>query len=621
MSIIETNLRLLRVGHPELAQRLEALAPDGSVTAFASKSGHPVARARDETGGEVLLASEYDPIVEAERFMAAQKLDEREAYAILGFGMGYHLLEILNHLGKDHYFLVVEKDPQVMRMAIEQVDFTPLFDSGRFVFFCGDDRIELSAWFTRFLDHTFVEDITVVRHTASMRLYPSFYPNVMRELETAANRRIVDLATSISWSKKFQGNILANALNVSRAGGVGPLAGKLAGVPAILVAAGPSLDKNVELLSAAKGKAILICVGTVFKKLLATGARPDVVVSMDPSDRSQVYFEDTGALDDVVLVADPEVYPPILDEFSGGKLIIDVHTPATEWLKRWVGEKGLMVKGRTVAHTAFFFARHLGCDPIAFVGLDLALSGDHVHASGCNEGWGEGIKPEPDSPDYIWIDGADGAKVPTMRNFLNFLTIFETEVAATAAQCIDATEGGALKRGMDRMPLQEVLSTYCGQEHDVASVLRAGLQSNTSTDLPGLHAEVRRVHKQAQNVEQISQQGLKLISKVLDHMKARGYDETTLRPLFTKINDLHHRAHKEETAMTLLQRHLVNTRIFFQSRKVKQIEEMEMGQERMTLELSRSKRLLGDLVEAAGFLTEELAKLDRRMGDELSVQK
>lgn len=52
-------------------------------------------------------------------------------------------------------------------------------------------------------------------------------------------------------------------------------------VPAIIVAAGPSLQKNVDLLKKAKGKAITIVVDSAINTVMAHGVMPDFVITVD----------------------------------------------------------------------------------------------------------------------------------------------------------------------------------------------------------------------------------------------------------------------------------------------------------------------------------------------------
>ena len=52
-------------------------------------------------------------------------------------------------------------------------------------------------------------------------------------------------------------------------------------ISAIVIAAGPSLNKNIKELKRAKGKAFLIAVDTAVKRLLKEGIVPDMYATLD----------------------------------------------------------------------------------------------------------------------------------------------------------------------------------------------------------------------------------------------------------------------------------------------------------------------------------------------------
>lgn len=63
-------------------------------------------------------------------------------------------------------------------------------------------------------------------------------------------------------------------------------------VPAIIVGAGPSLDKNIEDLKLAKGKALLIACDTALKPLISHGILPDLFVVVDPKKPMELFERD-----------------------------------------------------------------------------------------------------------------------------------------------------------------------------------------------------------------------------------------------------------------------------------------------------------------------------------------
>lgn len=57
------------------------------------------------------------------------------------------------------------------------------------------------------------------------------------------------------------------------------------------MAAGPSLDDNLEFLRENQGKKTIIAVGTVFRKLLENKIVPDMAAVLDPQERTYKQIE------------------------------------------------------------------------------------------------------------------------------------------------------------------------------------------------------------------------------------------------------------------------------------------------------------------------------------------
>ncbi|MDE6608267.1 MAG: DUF115 domain-containing protein, partial [Lachnospiraceae bacterium] len=75
------------------------------------------------------------------------------------------------------------------------------------------------------------------------------------------------------------------------------LLGEIRGKKVIVVAAGPSLDKNVHLLKRENRDFLIIAVGTVFGKLVRMGISPDYVAFMDAQERTFRQMEEILPLD------------------------------------------------------------------------------------------------------------------------------------------------------------------------------------------------------------------------------------------------------------------------------------------------------------------------------------
>src|SRR6185436_6716403 len=93
------------------------------------------------------------------------------------------------------------------------------------------------------------------------------------EARAVARRVIAGVRANEEARREFAGRYLLNTLNnlpaISSEGDAAGLFGAFAGVPAIVIGAGPSLDRNVEHLRTLQERGLLIAVDTAVRPLLA----------------------------------------------------------------------------------------------------------------------------------------------------------------------------------------------------------------------------------------------------------------------------------------------------------------------------------------------------------------
>ncbi|TLY19493.1 MAG: DUF115 domain-containing protein, partial [Nitrospirae bacterium] len=168
---------------------------------------------------------------------------------------------------------------------------------------------------------------------------------------------------------------------VVESAGVKHLEGLFAGRPAILVAAGPSLEKNVHLLRELEGRAVIIAVDTALRLLLPLGIKPDIVTTIDFNPLNFEKFSNVPIDSEISLVYHPGGYHESIRAFQGPKFTYS-HVPIriVSWLMEYVEDKGHLPPGTTVAHLSFHLACLLGCDPIVMIGQDLAFPAEKIHA-------------------------------------------------------------------------------------------------------------------------------------------------------------------------------------------------------------------------------------------------
>jgi hypothetical protein len=238
---------------------------------------------------------------------------------------------------------------------------------------------------------------------------------------------------------------------------------KYKGSPAIIVGAGPSLDKNIDCLDQAKGKALIFTVDAAMHKLVEKKIIPDVVSSIERIELSTKFYEKGEIPNDVIYVGPNVILGSILDKFK--RIIFTGRTGDALFNKfnENLGFSNLSV-GLNVSHVLISFARFLGCYPVIFMGLDLAYTGGKTHTDGFSNFFEKEVM-DLYKNNTVFVKGINGEMLETSENFMYTKSWIESLIAKDREGLfINATEGGANINGALNLKLSDVVSTYCADE-------------------------------------------------------------------------------------------------------------------------------------------------------------
>lgn len=514
------NMVALWEGHPKLAMLIDSVPEERLPPLVATRDGNWTVRvpvvgadggeAAGGTGGTggVLLHSAYRPIEEAARWVdAAGGLAEKYVVIVSGFALGYHVRALWEKLGDEALLIVAEPNVPLLAQALRLADYSDIFRSRCFFLFTTLDRGDLVERLEP-RAALMLSGTQLLQHDPSMRVQSGFH--------NAFGKLVTDFVyyTRTSYYTLMLNNVttcrnIANNLGrYVTTPALDALHNSYTGVPAILVAAGPSLAKNVQLLKEVrdgKRRAVIIAVQTMLKPLLALGIEPDFVTSLDYNPISTQFFENlgqAGSTGRVHLVAEAKANWQVLDVFtrqggeggvesegkndSGGEVALSEGTmslAANEFADKLLrdAEAGLAAvrmgvkAGATVAHLSFYLAEFLGCDPIILVGQDLGFVNGLYYKPGTaiHETWAAELGRFNTLETKEWerisrskallrkIPDIHGQPMYTEEQFFVYLQQFERDFAASRCRVIDATEGGARKQHVTLRTLREALDEFC----------------------------------------------------------------------------------------------------------------------------------------------------------------
>src|SRR4051812_27567794 len=535
------NLAALWAIDPKLAAAIEATESIPSYLTTDSKSGERTLALPTPDGRQIQLHSRYRPIDEAKTWVDPLPLEDRVAFYVHGFALGYHVEQLFERAGDESILCVFEPDLVLLRTAMEQRDFSKLIESGRVLFFCEEDKADL---FGRLMPHSasIAMGFEPLVHVPSLQLRPQFHEQVKIWIEEFLAYSKTTLATLVVNGRRTAENIAHNLPWYVASPSLSRLKDHYTGKPAIIVSAGPSLRKNKHLLTDAVGKSVIIAVQTTLQPLLEIGVEPQFVTSLDYHDICTRFFEKLPKTLKTELVAEAKATNAIFN-LNPGPLSLLGNDFADGLIAEMKPQKARLTSGATVAHLAFYLAEHLGCDPIIFVGQDLGFSDGLCYAPGTSyedvgrpeqgrfctvemKQWEQIVRDRHilrRIPDY------QGRPTYTEERLFTYLQHFERDFAKTKSRVIDATEGGVLKRGAATMTLVDAINQFCMECFDTSPPKhpgRAGLPLREASEC----LSTRR--NEAKEIERICSATLPLLEQVRDHMS----DQNRVNQLISQID-------------------------------------------------------------------------------------
>ena len=151
--------------------------------------------------------------------------------------------------------------------------------------------------------------------------------------------------------------------------------GALAGVPALVCGAGPSLDVSARALVRAAHEGVVLAADSSLKALSKLGVQADFAVSVDVAKVPSKCLPETLAPGRVVLSA---TSPP---QWSGAvaaarRFYLSSSQLTLDWLAAQGVSRTEVAVCENCGATAIELARFLGCSPICLFGMDLAFNSE-----------------------------------------------------------------------------------------------------------------------------------------------------------------------------------------------------------------------------------------------------
>lgn len=352
------------------AEMLEDLRPPPEWSVEPSSAGEPTASLASK-----LLHSRRDPLREAAKVTAAFA-GSNTLVVFYGFGLGYAVERLILEC-LDCVAAVIEPEAALLRAALEARDLNELLRSERVHFLVGEAPDTLAM-----LLRTYES-----RSTETIRLRPlverhqSYFDSVDAVQQQFSARRTINANTLRRFGAVWVRNLARNLSLLRNAAGVSLLHHRFRAIPALVLAAGPSLDLVLPRIQKLRQRTVLVAVDTAAAALAATGIEPDILVVVDPQWWNTRHL-DRLTFKRTIVVSESSTHPRVFRLLGGIVLFAASLFPLGRFLEQSTRVAGTLGAGGSVATSAWDLARLLGCSPVYCAGLDLGFPAKRTHYHG-----------------------------------------------------------------------------------------------------------------------------------------------------------------------------------------------------------------------------------------------
>jgi hypothetical protein len=559
-ALLQRNLNALARRQPDVAQAIAAAPPRADVVFVPATRDEAVTAELDGRG----LASRRKPLDEGDRFARAVNLEDHGGIVLMGMGVGHHASALATRCAKVSALVVFEPDLGLLRAVLERVDHSAWLgeDHVRLVV-DADDEPALQRTL-RGLEAMLSVGVELVDHAPSAGRLGTAAGRFGQAVARAVAAMRMHVITTMVQSDVTVRNELMNLGEYVRWPGITELENAAAGRSAIVVAAGPSLERTIGALKTPglRERCVIICVQTVLKKLLAEGVRPHYVTAIDYHEISTRFYEGLTAenVEGVTLVAEARANAAILDAYPGAKRL-----PRDEYLDKLLHgvfgaedapDRGRLTAAATVAHLSYYLARHLGCEPVILTGQDLAFTDGQYYGPGAaiHRVWASELNAFNTLEMMEWqrivrnrthlhrVSDHLGRPVYTDDQMATYLAQFERDFApdhGRGLRIIDATEGGVHKRFTDVMTLAEAVERFAGE----GSPKLPELPQASADDRPATRARtadrVRKVRRQVETIARRTRETLGLLDEMRDKLGDRAGHGDVVKRVHALRDEVH----------------------------------------------------------------------------------
>lgn len=465
------------------------------------------------------LMQSYYSAEDAAKVWAGQYLDivtDNTVFLIMGIGDGKAIQKLLE-CNDENIIIVYEPCAEIFWKQFGKEMLAELLESGRvFLTVNGINEALLIPYLETFVDYTNFQLMQIGILPNYDRVFETEYHWMMEQYLYVMKKIIMSRNTEICFNKEMVKNQMALSEDVINHYSVGQLDDivkkkNLSGMPAVLVSAGPSLDKNIDQLREIQDCVFILAVDTALNTVLNHEIIPDMTISIDGHKPVELFKNPKTKEIPIALSSrsNKEIIPFISQkrfyELSSKELLAKLfHNIGKEVVE--------LPTGGSVANNACALLQRMGFQIIIFMGQDLAYPEKKTHTL---QAYGEYDTINENEKKYVKVLDVYGKEVYTEPNMLSYLRWFESFISVfSSIRFIDATEGGAAIKGTEIKSMKWVSANIVDKKYNKSIIWENIPLLLTEEEQKEIHASIKKNPENLQNIKKMVKKELEIFNRL-----------------------------------------------------------------------------------------------------------
>ncbi|WP_017211314.1 motility associated factor glycosyltransferase family protein [Clostridium beijerinckii] len=404
--------------------------------------------------------------------------EETELLIIYGFGCGISVEKIKEKFDKIENIIFIEPDLNLFKKIINIIDVEKnlrLLAGKNVTYVINKTPEEACEIIFSMFQRKINKKVSFLYNISYRTLYKNYYENFVSVFIKSIKRFKANINTQAALVYDEVKNVFSNIYEESVP--INNFVGKFKDIPAVIVAGGPSLNKNIEYLRDIKDKALIIAAGNGIKILHEHNIIPHFRMAYDPSEDEYRIFENIDT-EVAPLIYTDRLYYKCVKNYKGKKIKF---FSSVELFSQYIEDKMnsnylVLDSGFTIVALVLDMLIKIGINKIIFMGQDLSYTEGAMYAKGSIYDNVGVIDFEKEG--FTKMKDINGNIAYTHDGFLGMKYNLEDKIKSHPENIyINATEGGLNIDGTVIKTMKQVFNDDLVKEFDIGGIINDELKN------------------------------------------------------------------------------------------------------------------------------------------------